>query len=65
MDNVGTVYYEMGDLVTEDLEKAEVLNALLPQSFLARPPVRNHKSQRPSRKAGARKMQPWWKTISK
>lgn len=38
MDNMGPAYYEMSDLVTQDLEKAEVMNAFLPQSFLARPP---------------------------
>lgn len=40
--SVWAQYYEMGDLVTQDLETAEVMNAFLPQSFLARPPPRNH-----------------------
>jgi len=35
----------------------------LHQSFLARPAFRNPGSQRPGRKAGARKMYLWWKTI--
>lgn len=65
MDSVGPAYYKMGDRFTQDLEKAEVMNVFLPQSFLARPPLRNLKSQRPSRKVGARKMQPWWNRISK
>lgn len=64
MDNVGPAY-EMGDLITQDLEKAEVMNVFLPQSFLARPPLMNLKSLRPSRKVGARKMRPWWNRNSK
>lgn len=42
MDNVGPEYYDMGDLVTQDLKKAEMMNAFLPQSFLARQSLRNH-----------------------
>ena len=54
---------EMGDLVTQDMEKAEVLNAAVASALLARLAFRNPTSRRPGGKAGARKKYPLWKRI--
>lgn len=51
-ENAGPLLRETGDLVTQDSGKASFY-------ALARPAFRNHRSQRPDRKAGARKMDPW------
>jgi len=61
-ENVGPLLNKTGGLVTQDTEEAEVVNvSFLPQSLLTRLAFRNHKSQRPEGKAGARNMYSWWK----
>lgn len=52
---------EMGDLVTQDVEKTDVLNAFFDSVFTSKTSLQE--SQRAWGKAGARKMYPWCRRI--
>jgi len=53
-ENMGLLWKETGDLVTQNVEKAEVCNNFLPQSSLSDAPATPPKSQKA--KAGTRRM---------
>ena len=57
-ENVEPLPYEMGDLVTWDKEKTEVLNNFLPQSSLASALATPPKSQKAKAGTGTMKNQP-------
>ncbi|PKU28841.1 rna-directed dna polymerase from mobile element jockey-like [Limosa lapponica baueri] len=60
-ENVGPQLNDTGNLVTQDTEKAEVLNAAFASVFTSKTSLWKPKSQRPGAKA--RKIYPWWKRL--
>jgi len=58
-DNVGTLLNEVGVLVMEDAEKAELLNAFFTSVFSAKASLRNPRSWRQERKPAERMTFPW------
>ena len=57
-ENVGPLSKEVGDLVTQDMQKAEVLNDFLPQSSPASAPATPPKSQKAKAGSGTMKNYP-------
>jgi len=56
---VGPLLNEVGVLVTEDAEKAELLNAFFAQSSVPRQALRNPRAWRQERKPTERMTFPW------
>jgi len=61
MQNVGPWRSKTGDLVTQDMEKAEVLSTTLASVFTSKTGLQE--SQRPGGKSGARQIYPLWKKV--
>jgi len=62
-ENVGPLLNKMGDLVSQDMEKAEVLNAFFASIFTSKASLQDSQVQERRGKSGARKMYSSWKRI--
>jgi len=57
-ENVGPLPNETGDLVRQDIEKAEVLNAVFASIFTSKANLQESQAPEPRRKSGARQSFP-------
>ncbi|KAK4807194.1 hypothetical protein QYF61_024314 [Mycteria americana] len=62
-ENVGLLLNEAGGVVTQDIKKAEVLNASFASVFTSKIDLQESQAPETGEKAGARKMYSWWKRI--